>query len=136
MPLSFENDIRPLFRDRDRGAMKRRFDLWSVDDVRANAPRILAAVEQGRMPCDEAWPKTTSRRSVNGSMPAWRRKESVRPATSWRRRDVAHVSSSDQRRLPRVVKLQWPRRDSARIAPWRRLGSSSAVTARLASLSA
>ena len=57
MTLSFENDIRPPFRDRDRGAMRRRFDLWSADDVRANASRILTAVEQGRMPCDGAWPR-------------------------------------------------------------------------------
>src|SRR6476469_4123712 len=46
---SFETDIKPLFRDRDRGAMLRAFDLWSYDDVKANADRILAAVRAGSM---------------------------------------------------------------------------------------
>jgi len=53
---SFETDIKPLFRDRDRGAMLRAFDLWSYDDVKANADRILAAVCAGSMPCDGRWP--------------------------------------------------------------------------------
>jgi hypothetical protein len=56
MPLCFEQDIRPLFREHDRNSMKRRFDLWSVDDVRANAPAILNVLQQGRMPCDDTWP--------------------------------------------------------------------------------
>jgi len=53
---SYASDIKPLFRERDRGAMRSRFDLWSFDDVKANADRILAAVREGRMPCDGAWP--------------------------------------------------------------------------------
>jgi hypothetical protein len=57
MTLSFDQDIRPLFRERDRESMKHRFDLWSADDVRANSSRILRVVEQGRMPCDGAWPQ-------------------------------------------------------------------------------
>jgi hypothetical protein len=40
---SFERDIRPLFRERDRDSMKRSFDLWSLDDVRAHASTILSA---------------------------------------------------------------------------------------------
>ena len=28
----FETDIKPLFRERDRQAMRSRFDLWSHDD--------------------------------------------------------------------------------------------------------
>ncbi len=56
MTLSFERDIRPLFRERDRESMKRHFDLWSVDDVRAHASTILSVLEQGRMPCDQTWP--------------------------------------------------------------------------------
>ena len=55
--LSFEQDIRPLFRERDRDSMKRHFDLWSVDDVRANSSRILRVVQQGQMPCDGSWPQ-------------------------------------------------------------------------------
>ena len=71
MTLSFEPDVRPLFRERDRESMKHRFDLWSVDDVRANSSRILRVVEQGRMPCDGAWPQDkvdTLRQWVDGGM--------------------------------------------------------------------
>jgi hypothetical protein len=53
---SFETDIKPLFRERDRAAMLAAFDLWSFDDVDANADRILAAVRSGAMPCDMQWP--------------------------------------------------------------------------------
>jgi len=52
----FEADIKPLFRESDRAAMLRLFDLWSFDDVKANADRILAAVRAGAMPCDGQWP--------------------------------------------------------------------------------
>lgn len=52
---SFANDIKPLFREKDRNSMQSRFDLWSVDDVRAHSAAILAAVRAGRMPCDGAW---------------------------------------------------------------------------------
>ncbi len=31
------------------------FDLWSYDDVKANAALILERVQDGTMPCDEAW---------------------------------------------------------------------------------
>jgi hypothetical protein len=36
--------------------MSAAFDLSSYDDVKANAPRILAAVSNGSMPCDGPWP--------------------------------------------------------------------------------
>jgi hypothetical protein len=45
-----------MFRERDRQAMQTRFDLWSYDDVSANADAILARVRAGSMPCDGAWP--------------------------------------------------------------------------------
>ena len=54
---TFESDIKPLFRERDRGAMRAHFDLWSYDDVRANADPILAEVSSGSMPCDAPWPE-------------------------------------------------------------------------------
>jgi hypothetical protein len=54
--LSFERDIKPLFREMDREAMESAFDLWDHEDVRANAPAILATLEGGSMPCDGAWP--------------------------------------------------------------------------------
>lgn len=53
---SFEADIRPLFRQKDRSSMLRHFDLWSVDDVRRNAERIYGALASDEMPCDEPWP--------------------------------------------------------------------------------
>jgi hypothetical protein len=55
---SFEADIRPLFREKDRNAMLRHFDLWSADDVRRNAERIYGALDRGVMPCDGAWTAT------------------------------------------------------------------------------
>jgi hypothetical protein len=55
-PVRFEQDIKPLFRERDRQSMKTAFDLWSYDDVRANSSAILEQVKAGTMPCDGAWP--------------------------------------------------------------------------------
>lgn len=55
-PISFEQDVKPLFRERDREAMKRAFDLWSHDDVARNSDAILARLREGTMPCDGAWP--------------------------------------------------------------------------------
>jgi hypothetical protein len=54
--MDFEQDIKPLFRDRDRTSMKFAFDLWSAEDVSVNADAILERLEQGSMPCDGAWP--------------------------------------------------------------------------------
>ena len=53
---SFEKDIKPLFRQLDRDEMDYVFDLWSYQDVSTNADAILERVEDGTMPCDEAWP--------------------------------------------------------------------------------
>jgi hypothetical protein len=55
--VSFEADVRPLFREGDRRAMLAAFDLWSYADVSANADAILQAVATGAMPCDTAWPQ-------------------------------------------------------------------------------
>ena len=54
---SYEADVRPLFRERDRAAMLHLFDLWSYDDVVANKDAILDQVAAGSMPCDGAWPE-------------------------------------------------------------------------------
>jgi hypothetical protein len=56
-PLSFENDIKPLFREQDRSAMSWAFDLWSHEDVSQNADGILERLRDGSMPCDTVWPK-------------------------------------------------------------------------------
>jgi hypothetical protein len=54
--ISFEADIKPLFREKDRDSMRVRFDLWSYADVQANADAIAGRLKNGSMPCDGAWP--------------------------------------------------------------------------------
>jgi hypothetical protein len=54
--MHFDQDIRPLFRGRDREAMRFAFDLWSLDDVSTHAHAILRRLEAGTMPCDGPWP--------------------------------------------------------------------------------
>ena len=54
-PLSFEKDVKPLFRERDRGSMEFAFDLWSHEDVSEHADDILARLDAGTMPGDGAW---------------------------------------------------------------------------------
>ncbi len=56
-PPSFEEHIKPLFRDQDRVAMTFAFDLWSHEEVSQNADAILDRLEEGTMPCDAAWPQ-------------------------------------------------------------------------------
>jgi len=56
-PMSFETDVRPLFRERDRRSMEFAFDLWSSDDVSQHADAILGRLKEGSMPCDGAWPQ-------------------------------------------------------------------------------
>jgi hypothetical protein len=59
MALSFADDIRPLFRDSpDIDSMKEYgLDLSSYGDVRAQAGAIYSRLEDGSMPCDDAWPE-------------------------------------------------------------------------------
>jgi hypothetical protein len=54
--LSFERDIRPLFRDEDVESMSGYFDLSSYDEVREHADAIHERLADGTMPCDGAWP--------------------------------------------------------------------------------
>jgi hypothetical protein len=54
--LSFERDIKPLFREKDRTSMSKAFDLWSATDVAAHGDAILGRLRDGSMPCDGAWP--------------------------------------------------------------------------------
>jgi hypothetical protein len=54
--VSYESDIRPLFRDKDRERMEFAFDLWSYEDVKENADAILERLSEGDMPCDGPWP--------------------------------------------------------------------------------
>jgi hypothetical protein len=52
---SYADDIKPLFRERDRGSMKSHFDLWSYEDVVENQDAILETLAAGSMPCDGPW---------------------------------------------------------------------------------
>jgi hypothetical protein len=54
-PLSFERDIRPLFREKDRDSMLKAFDLWSHNDVVVHQDPIGSRLANGTMPCDGAW---------------------------------------------------------------------------------
>jgi hypothetical protein len=72
-PLRFEENIKPLFRERDRESMRFAFDLWSLDDVSAHADDILERLEAGTMPCDGAWPAervTVFRQWIDAGKPA------------------------------------------------------------------
>ena len=53
---SFETDIKPLFREKDRESMLSAFDLFDYDDVADNADAIVGSLRSGQMPCDGAWP--------------------------------------------------------------------------------
>ena len=56
---SFEQDVKPLFRERDRSSMLSvaKFDLWEYDDVAEHSSAILGRIEDGSMPCDGEWPE-------------------------------------------------------------------------------
>lgn len=54
--LSYERDVKALFRESDRESMEFAFDLWSYGDVKENAAAILERLEDGDMPCDAPWP--------------------------------------------------------------------------------
>jgi hypothetical protein len=54
--LSFERDIKPLFRTKDRESMLAAFDLFDYGDVVERADAIIGSLRSGRMPCDGAWP--------------------------------------------------------------------------------
>jgi hypothetical protein len=72
-PMHFDEDVKPLFRERDRDSMSFAFDLWSFDDVATHADAILDRLEAGTMPCDGAWPAervAVFRRWIDAGKPA------------------------------------------------------------------
>jgi hypothetical protein len=72
-PMHFDDDVKPLFREGDRTAMRFAFDLWSAEDVATHADDILGRLEAGTMPCDGAWPPdrvAVFRRWVEAGKPA------------------------------------------------------------------
>jgi hypothetical protein len=54
--LSFADDIRPMFRTKDRDSMIAAFDLFDYGDVADHADAIVGSLRSGQMPCDGAWP--------------------------------------------------------------------------------
>ncbi len=71
--MHFEEDVKPLFREGDRNAMRFAFDLWSLGDVSTHADAILDRLEAGTMPCDGAWPAdrvSVFRRWIDAGKPA------------------------------------------------------------------
>jgi hypothetical protein len=55
--VSYEQDIKPLFRTEDQESMAWSFDLFSYDDVKEHAASILDRLREGSMPCDGEWPE-------------------------------------------------------------------------------
>jgi hypothetical protein len=55
--VSFEEDIKPLFRPTDLESMAWAFDLSSYDEVKDHAAAILERLREGSMPCDGEWPE-------------------------------------------------------------------------------
>jgi hypothetical protein len=53
--VSFEAQIRPLFRPEDVEEMSWAFDLSSYEDVKENAEAIYERLADGSMPCDGPW---------------------------------------------------------------------------------
>jgi hypothetical protein len=44
--ISYQTDIRPLFREKDQRAMLSKFDLWSYEDVSTRADAIAARLRR------------------------------------------------------------------------------------------
>ena len=53
--VTYAQQVRPLFRNRDIQSMSFAFDLSSYEDVRANAEAIHERLAAGSMPCDGRW---------------------------------------------------------------------------------
>jgi hypothetical protein len=71
--ITFAQDIRPLFRERDIKSMSFAFDLSSYEDVRVNAEAIYEKLAEGSMPCDGRWAAEDVQRFrtwIDGGTPA------------------------------------------------------------------
>ena len=53
--LSFDGDVKPLFRESDRASMQKAFDLWDYADVVKYQDAIVDRLADGSMPCDGPW---------------------------------------------------------------------------------
>jgi aryl-alcohol dehydrogenase-like predicted oxidoreductase len=71
--MSFEHDIRPLFRPHDVDEMSWAFDLSSYEEVSEHAEAIYSRLSDGTMPCDAPWPEEDVERFrqwIDACMPA------------------------------------------------------------------
>jgi hypothetical protein len=59
--LSFDDDIKPLFRRKDRDSMRSAFDLWSYADVKTHADAIATRLKTGSMPSSRSRYSFTTR---------------------------------------------------------------------------
>ncbi len=55
-PIRFALGTNPFFRERDRTAMRRAFELLSHDDVVAYRQAIIGGPKAGTIHCDRTWP--------------------------------------------------------------------------------
>jgi hypothetical protein len=69
-PMGFEQDIKPLFREDDRNAMRFAFDLWSPDESRPNPTPSSRGSRPARCRATELGPPSVSPSSAAGSTPA------------------------------------------------------------------
>ena len=75
--LSFERDVRPLFREKDRDSMLRRFDLWSRSDVQAHQDAILERLRNGTICPATGHGRQSASPSSSAGSPAGPRPERV-----------------------------------------------------------
>jgi hypothetical protein len=55
--LSFQEDVKLLFRQPDRGRMLWAFDLWDVQSVREHSADIMRRLEQKDLPFESGYPQ-------------------------------------------------------------------------------
>lgn len=70
--MSFETDIKHLFRTSDVDEMSWAFDLSSYEDVSEHAEAIYDRLSDGTMPCDAPWAEEDIERFrqwIDGGMP-------------------------------------------------------------------
>src|SRR5262249_49174936 len=104
-------DVKPLFRERDREAMRFAFDLWSAEDVSTHADSILGRLAAGTMPCDGAWPAEqveVFRQWIDAGKPAEVVADPAAPASgggsgsvgvAWRRRSSTSIHDDRRGRM-------------------------------------
>lgn len=80
--VTFAQDVRPLFRERDVSSMSSRFDLSSYDDVVANAETSTSGSRTARCPAMAHGRRPTSSAFARGWIAGSHRSPTV--AVGWR----------------------------------------------------